>query len=1467
MSEELNNSLPSEQIATLEKFFLHDWQNVVNKIFSVATMQMSGDYSAKIFATLLFRSLIHSNNQLILIVSSILDENSNDVFIRSVSPLSITSSTTNINQLIVVKEKILSILMKQITSIRDNLSKIQGSELTSTSSTDLKLSGSDQDESIELDIDNFLNIDNSDKISISNGKFQQLFENCLSQDCIPLFSWMVKKYSESLPVEKQLNTKNQLQWQNIVERIANFVTKKIRSSDDINIEMIKSYLVQTGIPDLDLLFALFIQTSDSIIRHKLLQMFAKIFNNSETNIINHNDQLSMENFGEYFQILSIIDMYIYIFRTKLLHDEQMELSIEWLLENRSERILAKSFLLPVLDEIADNPNSFTEWEELTGHFYNHDYFDLFRKNIFIRENFDNFIKPETLWQYLIDNNKSNCILNWIQNYTKTLPHCSEIRPINLETCQQMMEYLSNQSPLMLRYETFGALISNPYFFNQHDFQSLIGTICAFEDFLTLIGQTGIVNQEKGYIILERLLNKVIKLLPLVEYCTDNRLFEFLFLLYNRYKIDFDVLVSTNYQFNKSDTFLILKFLSGLCSINDEILEDNVFEKSFFIHRFLNGNDENHYSFQDNIIYMLQTMANQTSNLDLIIFILSFAHTETFDDFSRILKQLHNNDAEQLVKIFLNKLNSKFPLIYRVFNDNIVNCDMIEYNLSSLPSNSLSMDDDCFCNIGQPSYYNIYTFLQEAIPFVNISKVFQWQINKLKNQQSNAAVIAPEKDQTEDNNELPHFFQKKLTVYGLKSNLTASYYLKNFRLIQAFIAYNIIPSEDSKHIGGSRELRSNLLNEKLAIKAIKKSAIIAYSSTKDDSVITSCLLFQSLIKSCLSQTVNSKSTVNESLRKNINNECEKFCLHLALGRLIIEYASDFLDLQNVQQQQSVLASLLRRSHFHSDPACSQKLLDLSTIAIERKYSSNVSSSQTKLSSSEQKKFLTDVKLFSLFFDSLDNETESNPFSKSIINYSMIECFEWKPLFMFANYYSLKKPMNFFNKCTREDNWLMLTIFIQLYEIPKEEVQLLLSNATFNNQCIGEHLAKAFQSSRYVNVSNLSETDSRILKSKQLPNTSRNDLYSKLFKEKHPLYSTTTSTPIQNTPIQIESHFPDSKNLTFSPNNSNSTDSPETQSLLSISMFSSRITDENISNICVVLPQKLSYNTASKDFLQLVLDIYQNCTLYSHRIGDSSFSIEASFQLSLLYASVSLSNPILTFLACSVRRIQTKKIDIGKSFDETFNTLDKKNLSTIKLNDSINLGRLKYLSLACWILARVDPRLKQSYIDWYYQNNLVEQNDNSLVDCFTNWSPERLLQLINVLTSTDAKSFQVIWHGFKMFEINIPILNVLLKFFINFLIMKDYFQTDDLLHFQSLLIKYNEEEFIQSNKLFFQDESNDFLQEAEWSITEFYTRNWIEKCSLIIITNSLLIVKQFELNILLSHYNFVRIQDNFSIDIRM
>ena len=186
-----------------------------------------------------------------------------------------------------------------------------------------------------------------------------------------------------------------------------------------------------------------------------------------------------------------------------------------------------------------------------------------------------------------------------------------------------------------------------------------------------------------------------------------------------------------------------------------------------------------------------------------------------------------------------------------------------------------------------------------------------------------------------------------------------------------------------------------------IKTLRKAAQIAYSSLRSDAVFTCSLLFQALVHvnslaplsflhtttigSSSSSSSRKKSSASEShnhsrwLRhagtptifssaqqqqqeENLNYqqatliddaEFEKSRLHLALGRLITEHAADAVSVQSSAQQQSMLASLFRKSHFKGDQAARKSCSNWpSWIAVERKYAQPDAQATAKLSLDER-----------------------------------------------------------------------------------------------------------------------------------------------------------------------------------------------------------------------------------------------------------------------------------------------------------------------------------------------------------------------------------------------------------------------------------------------------------------------------------------------------------------------------------
>ncbi|KAF7495080.1 Spatacsin [Sarcoptes scabiei] len=1469
----------TELIDVLERFFFQEWKNIFNKIVSVAMIQMSGDYQSKIFTILLFRLILFACNQFILIISSlpIANESGHQNLSSRVLTNNANDSSEHIEsqKLISIKDKIFSKLIENICLIRDNIDLIN--ETIDISLKPSRLVMDEDDDSLCS-----LVIENSDKksmFSLKSDKVQEFFEKNLQQNSLPLFSFAIKQRT---PDDHHLQ--DQLNWNIITERIVsycfNHIIRDLPGEIDLELmQKINFYLNQTGHCSFHLLYSFFLQTTDCSIRRKLINFFALCLDQSSSESF---QKFSLKNdsflhlkskFTYYLHLVSIIDLFIFTQKPLIGTDEKLAIAIEWL-EQIDSKSITQSLILPILDEIEIHPNSFNNWLDMIADYFNKTIFDPYREKIFIEKNFNDYLDAETLWKYLIDNNRSEILIDWIKNNTIEMPYCDKIKPNSFVICKSMLNYLLCESSLVLKYRVFTTLINNPYFFNQFEFTDLIDQIVSFDEFLKLCNRSEDIKQQESMIFLEKLLNKSIKLENLLKYCIQNELFDFLLLLFNRYRIDFEgflkSLQTSRLVDEKIDPLMLklLNFLNDLFSFQHSDSNESVFKQSLFIYRHLNeskiGINFCGKDFYDDVHFILQTLKIDIDDLDLIFFMFTFSEIENFDRFFDAIKSLDSNGHSNLVEIFLNNLYSKYPLIYQASRSvNRIKYDSSCDELIRKLFETSAFDEDeqlSIRNNPQSLECDLYSILHQSIPFLNIEKIFRWQINsppKHSKQEKKTNQIGLY--------ELPHFSQKHSTeVYGLKSDLTFSYYLKNSRLIEAFLSImsKNVDANNQDHNQQQLKIKNRKrkfqINERFATKSIKKASLIGYTNIENDSIVTACLLFQSLIRSSLER--DSKFKI-DSLRKSIDQECQKFRLHSALGRIIIRYGTNFLncDTETQDRNSSILASILRRSHFLSDRTSSYKLLELASLSIGRKYCGSDRRGS-------RKEFQQDFKLHSLV---LENSLNKNFHTiDSLLDFPLlIECFEWKPLFAFADFYSMKKPFDFLFKCSKEENWLAVVLFAQIYSITKEEMQIFLNEAGFNNVCIGEHLSKAFESSRWSTATSLTATDSKILRTKQTSSASRNILYSKLFKDRSPNSKSIRSekNPHQSRALLIKDDL-----------QSLSTDTTENVSIMSSSIISS---EENfINNHNVINEQRLCPANVSEDFLHLIMDIYHDCVCYSNRIGLSSYSLENYFETSLLFVSVSLSNPILTLLACSLERKHSQEIEIRSYSPSSISPIlveSHDSGQVFEQSSSVkdgcsnhNFNHLKFVSFACWLLASVDHQSKQSYIDWYCEANGQTVND-SLVDCFTNWPSDRVLRLIDILTSIDSKNYQKILLGFQLFQLNLPIISILLNFLIEFLVMKDYYLNSDLLQkFQSQLLEYKEEELLMSSGVLLAEEPRDIRalgRNYEWQASSFYTRCWIERCSLIIITNSMLIAKQFELGILLSHYNFVRIQDSFSSSI--
>jgi hypothetical protein len=125
---------------------------------------------------------------------------------------------------------------------------------------------------------------------------------------------------------------------------------------------------------------------------------------------------------------------------------------------------------------------------------------------------------------------------------------------------------------------------------------------------------------------------------------------------------------------------------------------------------------------------------------------------------------------------------------------------------------------------------------------------------------------------------------------------------------------------------------------------------------------------------------------------------------------------------------------------------------------------------------------------------------------------------------------------------------------------------------------------------------------------------------------------------------------------------------------------------------------------------------------------------------------------------------------------------------------------------------------------------------------NWGTDENYQLLDLITR-DIKNYFIFLKGLKLFNLQITPLIDLLNFMINFFCEKNYYEVQSLKSFQDNLWKY--------------EEPNKFDN-------IFYTKQWIQNASVLILTNALKNAKNHELIVLLRHYDFARIQGSFTSD---
>lgn len=186
--------------------------------------------------------------------------------------------------------------------------------------------------------------------------------------------------------------------------------------------------------------------------------------------------------------------------------------------------------------------------------------------------------------------------------------------------------------------------------------------------------------------------------------------------------------------------------------------------------------------------------------------------------------------------------------------------------------------------------------------------------------------------------------------------------------------------------------------------------------------------------------------------------------IAFSRLIMKYAADFLTLKRDDQQEK-MGDLLNKACFEENKLAQTNILELIYMALGRKYEKN---------------------------------------EKPL----MEECIDYEVAVLFARKYSLDLPTQFLLKCIRNDDWLFLTVYVQIYEYPKEVFEHLLKDkdsSLFNNSCVAEHLSKAFASIAYLSDSNIelaasSGASNKDAQQKQNVSRTKNNLYLRIVQRK-------------------------------------------------------------------------------------------------------------------------------------------------------------------------------------------------------------------------------------------------------------------------------------------------------------------------------------------------------------------------------
>ena len=848
------------------------------------------------------------------------------------------------------------------------------------------------------------------------------------------------------------------------------------------------------------------------------------------------------------------------------------------------------------------------------------------------------LSPDIVWNYLIDRNDCHSLNLWIQSIGSDLP--SDSFPFDWELKPNYIEAIEERLSLTVRESLLNSLAMRGYFCSKESshFQSILYRFGRTDSSSSMDSSNGFL--KKSLILKNSSFRLKDFLNQLIEYICEHKLNEF---LYNYLKKFNRITISSENN--------LIKLLKTSIRFYEKSSNHNILENILMTAQYV-------YSLP-NPVTVESLIESNYPFLGLIC--ATFSSSSIYDIFSQTIQS--KQELKTSENFLINSFKSNFPILL----DSFIDCNLI-------PSDCMTCEAP-----------TVYSLLMDSIPF-DVTKMFCWQsMNNLVevNKQDIKSMVF---------NQLPHFSNTNLAnLYGLKANLTFSYYLNQGRVVEAY--HQFISNKKA-------------LNSKMIEMAGRRAALVAYNDTTDIEVAVSAIIFQQLLDEDSTQTL----------------------VHLSVANIIMTFASDFLSL-NPKLQQTELSNLLKRSHYYSDKRAATKLLQLTVTAITRKY-------------------------------------------KNYMNIQIEECFDWKVVIKFATLHNLELPLDLLIKCSTSDNWLLFAICCQLHQYPKESVFAALKH--FNNECISDHLFKAFQSSHTILTNSESVDNSRILnrKSDQKRSTKhlRDVLYNRIgVNRKSEPIDNNNRIPNNRTPLRMSSSPTEGDDKSIA-------SETDYNGIETISMVSSSNQSDGED-----IP-KLDPENCPKDLFQIIL---------SFQIDSSTDSRKA-----LMYSSIPLSNPILCLIASSVD-YDSQKLDIFSCFSS-------------------------------WLLASVDFEVRKQFCQRVTNFDPI------------NWTLENNYQLLDLITR-DINNYSVFLRGLKIFSLNIPVVISLLKFMSLFFCEKNYYNVSNLKAFQDNLWKY--EEPINYENLFF-------------------TKQWIQRTSVIILTNALRNAKNHELMVLLRHYDFARIQDSFS-----